>query len=127
MNKLQKALKINSLFSSVSGILLVLLNQQIAKLFRTSNNTVFWIVGIILIFFALTIWYEIRKQRNLAVSWIIIQDYIWVLGSLILIIFNPFNISMIGNLIIGIVALVVLFMGINQMIALKTTITSKDV
>ncbi len=127
MNKLQKALKINSLFSSVSGILLVLLNQQIAKLFRTSNNTVFWIVGIILIIFALTIWYEIRKQRNLAVSWIIIQDYIWVLGSLILIIFNPFNISMIGNLIIGIVALVVLFMGINQMIALKTTITSKDV
>lgn len=119
MNTLQKALKTNALFSSISGITITLLNQPIAKLFGTSNNTVFWVVGLILIYFALTIWYEIAKQRKLAVIWIIIQDYTWVLGSLILILFNPFKITLIGNLIIGIIALIVLYMGINQMNGLK--------
>ncbi|REE24698.1 hypothetical protein DFQ09_1032 [Winogradskyella pacifica] len=121
MNKLQKALKVNALFSSISGIIMILLNHQIANLFGTINNTVFWIVGLILIYFAITIWYEIRKQRRLAVLWIIIQDYAWVIGSLLLIIINPFQITQIGNLIIGIIALIVLYMGINQMIALKKT------
>lgn len=121
MNKLQKALRTNALFSSISGLVMILLNQPIAKLFGISNNNVFWIVGLILIYFAITIWYEIIKQRKLAVIWIIIQDYTWVLGSLILIIFNPFKITLIGNLIIGLIALIVLYMGINQMIGLKKT------
>ena len=121
MNNLQKALTINALFSSISGTLMILLNLQIAHLFGTTNNTVFWIVGIILIYFAITIWYEITKQRKFAVLWIIIQDFTWVLGSLILIIFNPFQVTGIGNLIIGIIALIVLYMGINQMIGLKKT------
>jgi len=126
MNKLQKSLKINALFSSISGLVLILLNEPIAKIFGTSNNTVFLIVGLILIYFALTIWYEIIKQRKLAVIWIIIQDYTWVLGSLILIILNPFKITLTGNLIIGIIALIVLYMGINQMVGLKTTTANKN-
>ncbi|GAK91825.1 hypothetical protein JCM19297_12 [Nonlabens ulvanivorans] len=47
------------------------------------------------------------------------------LGSLILIIFNPFKITLIGNLIIGLIALIVLYMGINQMIGLKKTTANK--
>ncbi|QWX84606.1 hypothetical protein H0I23_02870 [Cellulophaga sp. HaHaR_3_176] len=125
MNKLQKALKINALFSSTSGTIMILLNQQIAKLFGTSNNTVFWILGLILIYFAFTIWYEIKKQRKLAVIWIIIQDYTWVIGSLILIIFTPFKITLIGNLILGTIALIVLCMAINQMIGLKKFMTNE--
>ena len=125
MNKLQKALKVNTLFSSISGIIMILLNHQIANLFGTTNNTIFWIVGLILIYFAITIWYEIRKQRRLAVLWIIIQDYAWVIGSLILIVINPFQITQIGNLIIGIIALIVLYMGITQMIGLKKTTANK--
>ncbi|MFD2567337.1 hypothetical protein [Pseudotenacibaculum haliotis] len=121
MNKLQKALKINALFSSISGAILILLNRQLANLFGTTNNTVFWIIGLALIYFAITIWYEIRKQRKLAVLWIIIQDYVWVLGSFVLLIANPFQITQTGNLIIGVVALIVLYMGINQMIGLKKT------
>ncbi|QXP58468.1 hypothetical protein [Olleya sp. HaHaR_3_96] len=119
MNPLQKALKINALFSSLSGLLIVALHQQIATVFETSNTTVFWSVGLILIYFALTIWYEIKAQRKLAIIWIIIQDYTWVLASVILILFNPFKITFIGNFIIGAIALIVLFMGINQMIALQ--------
>lgn len=121
MNKLQKALKANTLFSSISGILMILLNRQIADVFETKNTTVFLIVGVILICFAVTIWYEINKQRKLAILWIIIQDFLWVLGSLILIIFNPFQITLIGNLIIGMIAIIVMYMGVNQTIALNKT------
>lgn len=121
MNELQKALKFNAIFSSISGLIMILFNYQIAELFGTNNNSIFWIVGLILIYFTITIWYEIKKQRRLAVLWIIIQDYTWVIGSLILIIINPFQITQIGNLIIGIIALIVLYMGISQMIALKKT------
>lgn len=117
MNSLQKALTINILFSGISGATLILLNKQIATIFGTNNNTVFWIVGIILLYFTLTIWYERRKQRKIALLWIIIQDFLWVIGSLILIVFNPFKITPIGNIIIGIIAAIVLFMGINQSIA----------
>jgi len=120
MNKLQNALRINALFSASSGVFLILLNQKIAQIFGTNNNTVFWIIGIALIYFSSTIWYEIKKQRTKAIVWIIIQDYTWVLGSIFLLLFNPFDITQIGNLIIGIVAIVVLFMGINQMVQLKS-------
>ena len=121
MNGLQRALRSNALFSSTSGALMILLNQQIAKLFGANNNTVFWMVGLALIYFALTIWYEIRKQRKTAIIWIIIQDFIWFLGSFILIIFNPFNVTLAGNLAIGTVALIVLYMGMNQSIELNKT------
>jgi len=124
MNKLQKSLKANALFSSISGILMIICNHQLANLFGTTNSTVFWVIGFVLIYFAGTIGYEITKQRKLAVWWIIIQDYTWVLGSIILMILNPFQITMQGNLLIGAVALVVLYMGVRQMNALNKT-TSK--
>jgi len=114
MNQLQKALTINAIFSSFSGIALILLHQSIARLFGTQNNAIFWVTGTILLYFASTIIYEIKKQRRLAVLWIIIQDFSWVLGSLILLLFQPFQITLVGNLTIGIIAIIVLFMGINQ-------------
>jgi hypothetical protein len=115
MTKLQKALKINALFSGISGLVLLLFNQKIAALFGMHKNTYFWIIGFVLIYFSITIWYEIKQQRKLAVIWIIIQDFAWVLGSIIILIFHPLNISKIGNTLIAIVAIVVLFMGLNQL------------
>lgn len=122
MNKLQIALLVNAIFSSLSGIVLILGNQQIAQLFSTTNNTVFWVIGCVLIYFATTIGYEIFKQRSWAILWIIIQDGLWVIGSIVLLIWNPFGISQIGLAVIGVVALIVLFMGINQASALSKRI-----
>ncbi|CAL2088286.1 hypothetical protein [Tenacibaculum sp. 190524A05c] len=119
MNNLQKALRNNALFSIISGVLMIVLNRQLASLFGTSNNTIFWSIGLVLLYFAITIWLEIKKQRRTAIIWIIIQDYAWVLGSSIILITKPFQITSTGNLIIGIIALIVLFMGIHQTIELK--------
>lgn len=122
MNKLQIALLVNAIFSSLSGIVLILGNRQIAQLFSTTNNTVFWVIGCVLIYFATTIGYEIFKQRSWAILWIIIQDGLWVIGSIVLLIMNPFGISQIGLAVIGVVALIVLVMGINQASALSKRI-----
>ena len=114
MNKLQIALKVNAIFSGISGIILIILNHQISKVFGTENNTTFWIIGLALVFFAITIIAEIVKQRSLAILWIIIQDFIWVIGSIFMLVSNIFLITTTGLVIIGIVALIVLFMGLNQ-------------
>jgi len=122
MNKLQTALLVNAIFSSLSGIALIVGNQQVAQLFGTTNTTVFWIIGGVLIFFAATIGYEIFKQRSWAVLWIIAQDFLWVIGSIVLLIWNPFEISQIGLAVIGVVALIVLYMGVNQASALSKSV-----
>jgi hypothetical protein len=124
MNTLQKTLRTNALFSGISGIILLIFNKVIAQVFGTTNHTVFLIVGIALIYFAGTIGYEIKKQRKSAIQWIIIQDFIWVVASIVLIIFNPFQSTQKGILIIGIVAIIVLYMGVRQKIALNKIVDS---
>ena len=114
MNKLQKALRLNALFSGVSGIVLLIFHSIIANQFEVEQSTVFWIVGIGLIVFSSTIFWEIKKQRRIAVVWIIIQDLAWVIGSSVLLVFQPFVISNMGNMTIAGVALVVLLMALNQ-------------
>ena len=118
MNYLQKSLRLNAIFSATSGIALLLFNNQINSLFETNSPATFQIIGSVLLFFALTIIYEIFKQRPLAVLWIIIQDFLWVIGSFIIIVFNAFEISKSGNSTIATIAFVVLFMGVNQTKAL---------
>lgn len=118
MNKLQKALGINALFSGISGIMAIILHRSLANLFGLEQSDVFWMVGIALIFFASTILLEVKKQRRIAILWIITQDFIWVIASAVLLILQPFNISSAGNSIIAVVALIVLGMAINQSKAL---------
>jgi len=121
MNTLQKALGINAIFSGISGLGLIIFHNPIANIFKASYSAVFWIIGVGLVFFASTILYEVKKQRPLAVLWIIIQDFIWVTGSVILLLMQPFNIPRTGTNTIAAIALVVLFMAINQSSALAQT------
>lgn len=118
MNKLQTALKLNAIFSAISGIALIVLNHQVAKLFGIKNNTIFLIIGVALVFFSFTIILEIIKQRSLAILWIITQDFLWVIGSIFLLVLKHETISSTGLIIIGVVAVIVLFMGIIQTKAL---------
>jgi len=109
----------NALFSSLSGLIMILFNQQLSKLFGIENHTAFWVVGLALFYFAITIAYEMKKQRRFAILWIIIQDFIWVVASIVILVFNPFQITQIGNIIIAIIAIIVLYMGIIQLNALN--------
>ena len=118
MNKLQKSLRLNAIFSGISGLALIVLNEQLANLFEITNKPVFIALGVALLYFASTIIYEINKQRPVAVLWIIVQDFLWVAASVVLVAINPFEISKSGNSVIAIIAFMVFFMGINQSKAL---------
>lgn len=115
---MKRALGINAAFSGLSGVALIIFQHSMASIFQLSASTVFWIVGLALIFFTGTILYEIRKLNKLRIAWIIVQDLLWVFGSIYLLVAQPFLISKSGNYIIAIVAVIVFVMAINQSIAL---------
>lgn len=119
MNTLQKALSTNALFSFTSGLLLLIYQPTISKLFHLNISLPFLIIGVALLFFSLTILLELFYQNKNRIYWIILQDIIWVIASLILLLTQPFGISFLGNLIIFIVASIVLTMAIWQYKALQ--------
>jgi len=121
MNRLQKTLSVNAAFSGVTGMVLILLNTWVAELFGRSEQSIFWIIGTMLIFFASTIIFEVIRQRQLWIKLIIIQDILWVVGSGFILLKRPFNLTDLGYIIIAIVAIIVLLMAINQTLALTST------
>ncbi|MEM9834643.1 MAG: SRPBCC family protein [Bacteroidota bacterium] len=80
MNQLQKALLINAIFSGLSGIVLIVAHNYLAQLFAVENKSIFWIIGGLLIVFAVSITYEIQQQRRAGVltikeeAWQVISD-----------------------------------------------------
>ena len=114
MNSLQKVLTANAVFSGLSGLTLVFTYGVFARLFSVSNSTIFLIIGILLMLFSTLILFQIKKQNRKGILFIILQDVLWVIGSLLILFFKPFGISAIGHIIIGTVALIVLLLAFGQ-------------
>lgn len=114
MNNLQKALTANAIFSTLCAFILLIFTTWISDLFEIENQWSFLIIAFGLLIFVATIIIEIKQQREKAVYTIIIQDLLWVIGSIILLIIQPFGISEMGNIIIAVVAFVVLVFAILQ-------------
>jgi ribosome-associated toxin RatA of RatAB toxin-antitoxin module len=121
MNQLQRSLQLNAGFSGISGVLLIVLHNSIANVFEVSGSYIFWLIGAGLLLFSALILYEIKRKNTAGVLFIAFQDLLWVLGSLVLLIFQPFDISKTGNGMIAGVALVVFLICINQLAALAQT------
>jgi ribosome-associated toxin RatA of RatAB toxin-antitoxin module len=114
--KLKYALRFNAVFSLITGLLLMLASSQTADLFAVQSNWLFLILGISLIFFAVVV-YAVSSQKPIHPLYsliITILDVIWVLASIVIILLNPFGISEMGNVLVGLVALVVFFIAIAQ-------------
>ena len=114
MNTLQQYLTANAIFSTLTGAFLLIFTEKAEEIFGVAPSNFFLVLGVLLMLFAITLLIEIVKQRALAVLWIIVQDMLWVLASAVLLNFNPFNVTVEGNLIIALVAIVVLLIGIGQ-------------
>ena len=108
MNTLQKTMAINATITFISGILILLLQYQLMDIFETDSNTPFWVVGAVITVFSLTMFIEIKKQRAMAILWIIVQDAAWVIASALVLINRPFDISDTGYLLKELYALPVL-------------------
>jgi len=113
---LRYAIKGNAFFSISSAITLLLLSRPLAKLMNITAPNSLAYIGIGLFIFAITLFQNaFRKEiKPKQIRLIIIQDWTWVIGSLGLLIWNPFGISVTGNLIIAGVAIMVAIFAILQ-------------
>jgi len=116
MNQLKKYLMINSAFSLLSGLLLTFASSSINTLFGISNKIVLPIIGINLLIFSLMVYYVAVKQlkNKSLVNLITSLDLLWVIGSLALLIFQWFNLTSIGYIVIGCVAIWIAYLGAMQ-------------
>lgn len=107
--KLKQILLFNAVFSTTSGTVLILFSNPIAAIFSLKTGLPLQLIGTALLAFVFQLIWTRSKFPipPFAVKGIIFQDLIWVLGSLILIIWNPFLISTLGLWIISIIAIIV--------------------
>ncbi|MCB0712054.1 MAG: hypothetical protein KDD67_06965 [Ignavibacteriae bacterium] len=107
--KLRAVLKVNGATSIISGLLLIFLSDPIAQLLSASESVVLVYVGIGLVIFSISVFVNARVaeiKRN-QVQFIILQDWLWVVGSVALILFQFFNLSVVGYVLIGVMAVAV--------------------
>ena len=118
LNLLSTTLKINALFSLVSGVLLIALHQYWQQIFGISFP--FHATGAGILLFA---WYVFKIARQTpvvikAAKSVIIMDLSWVLMSIVVLFVNE-SISAAGNWLIGITAILVADFAIFQYLGIK--------
>lgn len=121
MNILQIALLCNGIFSLLTGLFLIIFKNRIAQWFGQDKSLVFLIIGLGLLYFSYSIFKQLKNPETDAVFYIIVQDLIWVVASIVILLFRPFNITILGNQIIAGVAFIVLFFSVGQSIGLAQT------
>ena len=113
-----RATKLNAISTLISGLSIFIFSHQLAGIFEIASNTPFLILGGVITFFSLTMFVEVKKQRALAILWIIIQDFMFTMASIYILIFRPFAISNTGYLLIGLFLVPVTFFIAYQSIGL---------
>ncbi len=114
-----KATKLNAISTLISGLGILFFSNKLAGVFEISKTTPFLFVGGVITFFSLTMFIEIRKQRAIAILWIITQDFLFTLASILVLIFRPFDISDTGYLLIGLFLVPIIFFIIYQSVGLS--------
>jgi ribosome-associated toxin RatA of RatAB toxin-antitoxin module len=105
MNTLQRALLPNGILALTSGGAVALLRHQLSQIFGIENTQILLIIGIIVSIFGLSVLAEVKMQRALATLWIITQDALWAIGTIVLIVFQPFELTDAAYWIIALYAL----------------------
>jgi hypothetical protein len=106
---LRRALRFNSLFSCVSGLVLLGAAPFVARLFAIPDARVFVVIGAGLLVFAVGIFLNSRREMiRLNEAWVTIAlDAAWVVGSAGLLLIAPDVISPVGRLLVAVVAVIV--------------------
>lgn len=121
MKELKKYLTINSIFSAISGLIMLLLSNKLNNLFSIHNMYIFPAIGLNLIVFAAFVWYVSIKQlcNKLLVVTITVLDAFWVIGSVAIVLLGLFDLSTNGYILISTVALWIAFLAYKQLINIR--------
>lgn len=116
MKKLKIYLLINSAFSGISGLAMVLFSDFVNQIFKISNPYVIPVIGVNLLVFSLFVWYVSYRHldKSFLIKMISFLDALWVAGSFIIIAMGLFDLSATGYILIAVVAVWVGFLGYVQ-------------
>jgi len=116
---LRKALMGNALFSTLSGLTMLLAQGWVLRILGLASNVNLLILGVGLIVFAITLVVNARRQQvKKSDAWIaVLMDVAWVLGSYILIFIVPFSTE--GKWVVGVVAELVLVFAVLQFVGIR--------
>lgn len=111
----------NSVFSLVSGLLMLALPGTVAEFMGVESTTAFSILGVLLLVWSADVFWTARQNPiNLTYARMIIGgDLLWVVGSAAVLLFNPFDFSTAGNWATLIVADIVMIFAIAQYIGVR--------
>lgn len=113
---LRRTLWGNAIFSGLSGLLFCLFHPSISAWMPIAENKIILALGIGLLLFSGSIIFVLR-QRELPgkqVMGIIIQDGLWVLGSIVIILFQFFQLNPEAYVAIALIAVTVGVLGALQ-------------
>jgi len=116
---LRMALMGNALFSTISGLTLILAGQRVVRLLGLPEAVNLLTIGISLLVFAVTLVVFARKKPiRVSDAWIaVLLDLAWVIGSYPLLFVVPFSTT--GKWIVGIVAEVVMVFALVQWLGIR--------
>ncbi len=116
---LRMALMGNALFSTISGLALILAGQRVVRLLGLPKAVNLLTMGIGLLAFAVTLVIFARKNPiKVSDTWIaILLDLAWVIGSYPLLFVVPFSTT--GKWIVGMVAEVVMLFALVQWLGIR--------
>jgi hypothetical protein len=116
MKTLKTYLTLNSAFSALSGLVMLLFAKQLNDIFEIRHQLVFPIIGANLLVFAMLLFWVLKKQltNKLLIKIIITLDILWVIGSAVIVAFDLFELSKKGYIIIAIVAVWIAFLAYKQ-------------
>jgi len=122
MRKLRIYLRINSIFSSFTGIVMTHFSDELLEFFNIENKRyLFDVIGLNLIVFGLFVWHVSLKDlvQPVLAKIISLLDIGWVVGSLLIVAFQLFDLSKGGYILISLVAVWISFLAYKQLRGIK--------
>ena len=116
---LRKALMGNALFSTLSGLTILVAQGWVLRILGLASNVNLLVLGVGLIVFAVALVVNARRQRvKKSDAWVaVLMDVGWVLGSYILIFIVPFSTE--GKWVVGVIAELVLVFAVLQFVGIR--------
>lgn len=113
---LRRSLWANVIFSTTCGIICLIAAPAISTWMQIGEPRILYALGIGLLFFAGSIVFQLRRQSlsRAGVRSIIIQDWLWVIGTALIIGMQAFGISKNGYFLMAGIAVVVMALALAQ-------------
>lgn len=127
MLSLKNTLLLNALSSGITGILLICFARSAAELFGQGQSAPFAGVGVFLLVFSLYVFRVSRRTpvRNAEARVVTALDLLWVVASVVLLLWMNDRFSLVGNLLTAAVAGWVGLMAVLQWRGMRESIAHR--